>query len=67
MLKNVDTQTYRDKKVDHVIWYRVNHIIDSFFKDETMVVQAQMLKNLLSSKKLKEAMPLLGIRKSTKD
>ena len=32
-----------------------------------MVVQAQMLKILLTSKKLKETMTLLGIRKSTKD
>ena len=67
MLENVDTNTYGDKKADHVIRYRVNHIIDSFFKDETVTVQAQMLKSLLTSKKLKEATTLLGIRKSTKD
>ena len=53
MLENVDTHTHGDKKVDHVIWYRVNHIISSFFKDETVAVQAQMLKSLLTSKKLK--------------
>ena len=32
-----------------------------------MIVQAQMLKGLLSLRKVKEAMTLLGIRKSTKD
>ena len=40
MLENVDTHTYGDKKPDHVIRYRVYRIIDSFFKDETVAVQA---------------------------
>ena len=55
------------KKAEHVIRYRFKHIIDSFIKDETVAVQAQMLRSLLTSNKLKEAMTLLGIRKSTKD
>ena len=41
------------KKADDVIRYRVYCIIDSFFKDETVAVEAQMLKILLTSKKLK--------------
>ena len=36
MLENVDTDTYGDKKSDHVIWYRVKCIIDMFFKDENV-------------------------------
>ena len=67
MLENVDTHTYEDKKVDHVIRYRVKFIIDTFFKDESVAVQAQILRTLLTSKKLKEDMTLLGIWKSTKD
>ena len=47
--------------------YRVKRIIDLLFKEETVAVQAQMLKSLLTSRKLKEATTLLGIRKSTKD
>ena len=67
MLENVDTHTYGDKKTDHVIQYRVNCIFGKHFLNERVTVQAQMLKGLLSSRKLKEAMTLLGIRKSTKD
>ena len=46
MLKNVDTNTYGYKKVDHVIRYRVKCIIDMFFKDENVAVQAQILRTL---------------------
>ena len=67
MLENVDTHTYGDKKPDHVIRYRVNCIFEKYFLNERVTVQAQMLKGLLSLKKLKEATTLLGIRKSTKD
>ena len=67
MLENVDTHTYGDKKPDHVIRYRVNCIFEKYFLNERVTVQAQMLKGLLSLRKLKEATTLLGIRKSTKD
>ena len=67
MLENVDTHTYGDKKPDHVIRYRVNCIFKDYFLNERVKVQAQMLKGLLSSRKLIEATTLLGIRKSTKD
>ena len=67
MLENVDSHTYGDKKFDHVIWYYVNHIFYSYFKKENVVVQAQLLKGLLTLRKLKEATNLLDIRKSTKD
>ena len=63
MLANVDTDTYEDKIVDHVIRYRVKRIIDMFFKYENVAIQAQILRSLLTSKKLKEAKTLLGIRK----
>ena len=67
MLENVDTDIYGDKKADHVIQYRAKLIMDRFFKDEGVTVQAQILRGLLTSKKLKEATTLLGIRKSSKD
>ena len=67
MLENVDTHTYGDKKPDHVIRYRVNYIFEKYFLNERVTVQAQMLKGLLSLRKLKEATTLFGIRKSTKD
>ena len=38
-----------------------------YFIKENVTVEAQMLKGLLSIRKLKEATTLLGIRKSTKD
>ena len=38
-----------------------------YFIKEQVTVQVQMLKGLLSLRKLKEATTLLGIRKSTKD
>lgn len=61
MLKNVDADTYGDKKANHVIQYHVKRIIDMFFKDENMAVQAQILRSLLTSKKLKESTTLLVI------
>ena len=67
MLENVDTHTYGDKKDGHYIKYRVNHIFEKYFLKEKVTVQAQMLKGLLSLRKLKEATNLLGIWKSTKD
>ena len=67
MLESFDTHTNGDKRVDHVIRYHVKHIFDTYFIKENVTVQAQMLKGILSLRKLKEAMTLLGIRKSTKD
>ena len=61
MLENVDTHAYGDKKVDHYIRYRVNHIFNIYFINENVTVQAQILKGLLSLRKLKEATILLGI------
>ena len=67
MLENVDTHTYGDKRVDCVIQYRVKHIFDTYIINKNVTVQAQMLKGIISLRKLKEATNLLGIRKSTKD
>ena len=61
------THTYGDKIVDHIIRYHVNHIFDKYFIKENLTVQAQMLKGILSLRKLKEATTLLGVPKSTKD
>ena len=54
MLENVDTHTYGDKKPDHVIRYCVDKIFENYFKNEQVTVQAQMLKCLLSLRKLKK-------------
>ena len=67
MLENFDTHTYGDKRADHYIRYRVNRIFETYFIKEQVTVQAQMLKGILSLRKLKEATTLLGIQKSTKD
>ena len=67
MLENFDTHTYGDKRVYHVIQYHVKCIFDTYFIKENVTVQAQMLKGLLSLRKLKETTTLLGIRKSIKD
>jgi hypothetical protein len=40
---------------------------NTFFKDESVTIQAQLLLCLMNSRKLKEATSLLGIQKSTKD
>jgi ABC-type ATPase with predicted acetyltransferase domain len=40
---------------------------NTFFKDESVTVQAQLLLCLMKSRKLKESTSLLGIQKSTKD
>ena len=48
MLENVDTYTHGDKKADHVIRYCVKRIIDMFFKDENVEVQAKNLRSPLT-------------------
>jgi hypothetical protein len=40
---------------------------NTYFKNESVITQAQLLLSLLKSRKLKEATSLLGIQKSTKD
>lgn len=40
---------------------------NTFFKDESVIVQYQIFLCLIKSRKLKEATSLLGIQKSTKD
>ena len=67
MLENVDTDTYGDKKVDHVIRYHVKCIIDMFFKDENVGNQAQLLRSLLTSKKLNGARTISGFLKLRKE
>ena len=45
----------------------MQNIYNTYFKDESVTTQAQLLLSLLKSTKLKEATSLLGIQKSTKD
>jgi hypothetical protein len=67
ILENVDTDKFGKKKTKHYIRYRTKNIYNTYFKDESVTTQAQLLLSLLKSRKLKEATSLLGIQKSTKD
>jgi ABC-type ATPase with predicted acetyltransferase domain len=67
ILENVDTKKFGKKKAKHYITYRTKNMYKTFFKDESVTVQAQLVLCLLKSRKLKEATSLLGIYKSTKD
>jgi len=53
--ENVGTNIYGDIKDDHVIRYRVKLIVERFFKDESVTVQAQILRGILTSKKIKSS------------
>ena len=65
MSENVDTETYGDKKDDHIIRYRVKKIIDMFFKDENVAIQAQILRSLLTLK-IKRSYNSIGYLKFNK-
>jgi ABC-type ATPase with predicted acetyltransferase domain len=67
ILENVDTDKFGKKEAKHYIRYRTKNMYNTFFKDESVTVQAQLLLCLIKSRKLKEATSLLGIQKSTKD
>ena len=67
ILENVDTDKFGKKKAKHYIRYRTKNIYNTYFKDESVTAQGQLLLSLLKSRKLKEATSLLGIQKSTKD
>jgi hypothetical protein len=54
-------------KSKHYISYRTKNMYNTFFKDELVTIQAQLLLCLIKSIKLKEATSLLGIQKSIKD
>jgi hypothetical protein len=66
ILENVDTDKFGKKEAKNYIIYRTNNMYNTFFKDESVTVQAQLLLCLIKSRKLKEATSLLGIQKSTK-
>jgi hypothetical protein len=67
ILENVDTDKFGKKEVKHYIRYRVKNMYNTFFKDESVILQTQLLLFLIKSRKLKEATSLLSIQKSTKD
>ena len=67
MLQNVDREKFGDPKPKHIVRYRVKKMHEQFLKGESVTAQAQFLRCLLVSKKLKEAWSLLGIQKETKD
>ena len=67
ILENVDIEKFGKKWVNHYIRYRVTHMYNTFFKYESLTVQAQLLLYLIKSRNLKETTSLLGIQKLTKD
>jgi ABC-type ATPase with predicted acetyltransferase domain len=67
ILENVDTDKFGKKKDKHYISYRTKNMYNTFFKDESVTVQDQLLLCLIKSRKLKEATSLLGIQNLTKD
>ena len=67
MLQNVDREKFGNTKPYHIVRYRAEKIHEQFLKKELVTTQAQILRCLLVSKKLKEAWSLLGIQKKTKD
>ena len=67
ILENVNTDKFGKKEVKHYIRYYVKNMNSTFFKDESVTIQAQILLCLIKSRKLKEGTSLLGIQKSTKD
>jgi hypothetical protein len=67
ILENVDTNKFRKKRTKHYIIYRIKNMYNTFFKDESVTVQAQLLLCLIKSRNLKKSTSLLGIQKSKKD
>ena len=67
ILLNVDREKSGNTKPYHIVWYRAEKMHEQFLEKESMATQAQILKCLLVSKKLREAWSLLGIQKKTKD
>jgi hypothetical protein len=67
ILENVDTHKFGKKEAKNYIRYRTKNMYNTFFKDESVTIQTQLLLYLIKSRKLKEATSLLGIQKSTKD
>ena len=67
MLQNVDKEKFGNTKPDHIVRYHAEKMHEQLLEKESVASQAQILRCLLVSKKLKEAWSLLGIQKMTKD
>jgi hypothetical protein len=67
ILENVYTHKFGKKKDKNYIRYRTKNRYNTFFKDESVTLQVQILVCLMNSRNLKEATSLLGIQKSTKN
>ena len=66
ILDNVDTDKFGKKEANNYIRYRTKNMYNTFFKDELVTIQAQILLCLIKSRQLKEATSLLGIQNPTK-
>jgi hypothetical protein len=53
ILENVDIDEFGKKEFNHYIRYRVKNMYNTFFKDESVTIQAQFLLYLIKSRKLK--------------
>ena len=67
MLQNVDREKIGNTKLYHIVRYCAEKMHEQFMEKESVATQAQILRFLLVSKKLKESWSLLGIQKNTKD
>jgi hypothetical protein len=54
ILENVDIDKFGKKEANHYIRYRTKNMYNIFFKDESIIVQAQLLLGLIKTRKLKE-------------
>ena len=67
MLEDIDCDKYGEKLPIHVAQYRATKIYGDILKECSITGQAQILRCLLVSKTLEDAMSLLGIHKVTKE
>jgi hypothetical protein len=63
ILENIDTNKFGKKKDKHYVICQTKNMYNTFFKDESVTIQAQLLLFLIMSRKLKEATSLLVIQK----
>ena len=67
MMENIDHDKYGNKIAEHIARYCAMWFYYKVLKKELVAAQAQILRCLLVSKKLKDGTSLLGIQKATKD
>ena len=64
--KTIYMLKFGKKKAKHYIRYRTKNIYNTYFKDESVTTQAQLLLSLLKSRKLKRSYIIIGYSKVDK-